>query len=311
VASGPRMACVDGKDGVNFGVNSHQPSGLCSPIESRARCLFPTYDEKVMSPHRIPAWLGQLEQHHPTAALLLTRAADFWLRLAEAPPVAWAMAALVSLLAAAGHDPFTWAWVLLIVFSAADYMIGTARAREMNAYNKAEAARGRREKVNTALFMLGFRALEGYATGYGLLNLAAVLKFLHFDGLAASPVVRQGGIVSAVIAILLAFDELRSIYLHRIADGGSRILFAELAFNGARAAQRFVLGRAAKAVEGWAGEAEGRSFQQNTLALRQIDEAGHAMTHDGEPAPMRRHYDEAVIELQEQPGQPGDHEASA
>jgi hypothetical protein len=246
-----------------------------------------------MSPHRIP----QALQQYPTLAAALSKVVEFAARLGDASPLAWLVAALSPLLAAAGQDPFTWAWVLLCVFSAGDHAIGVRRARDLGTYQKAEAARGRREKFNTILLMLGFRALEGYATGYGMLNVAGLLKLLHLDDVAQSPVVQQGGIVSAVITILLAFGELRSVYVQRVADGGSRILLAELAFNGVRAAERFVLGRAAKAVEGWAGEDAGALFQRNLEGIRQIDDGCYRRTHDGDAAPARRHYDRAVEEL--------------
>lgn len=243
-----------------------------------------------MAPHRLA--------HHPVAGAFL----NIGSRVVETPALGWIGAALASFFGAMWIDPFTWAWLLLVLFSAGDHSIGVQRAKETpGAYRKEERARGRREKVTTALLMLGCRAVEGWATSYGLLDLGALLRFIGLDDAASSEAVRHGGIVSAVITILIALGELKSIYGHRLADGGSRILLLELVFRGVSAAQAFVLGRATKVTAAIFGKEEtaAKEWVGELSALRRMDEQAHATAHGGEMAPGRRHYDVALEDAAE------------
>lgn len=108
---------------------------------------------------------------------------------------------------------------------------------------------------------------------------------------------RAGGIITTIVTILIAVEELSSVYGHRLENGGSRILVLEVAFSAIRGLQRMVLGKVAQKTAAWAGDDAGDAFAGTMQALRKMDDASYAANHEGAPAPARRHTDVAVDEL--------------
>jgi hypothetical protein len=249
-----------------------------------------------MAPHRVA--------HHVPSFLAV---ASSW--AAEMPAVAWFLATAAGVLAVLGTDPFTWALGMLVFASALDYLTGVATAKGVRpgrtgAYDSARAARGRREKIITVLLMIGCRMVEGLATAFGILSIAGALRWVGWESAAESPVVQQGGIFTTVATILITIEELNSVYEHRLQNGGSRILVLEVAFSTSRALQRMVLGKVAERTAAWAGIEAADHLRSNLAGMRRVDEMAHAATHDGEPAPRRRHTDAALDELAEPEGSP-------
>jgi hypothetical protein len=199
---------------------------------------------------------------------------------------------LASLGAALLGDPFTWVWLALVVVSAWDYSGGVRDAQATpGAYSPERRDKGRRAKVTTLMLMLAVRSLEAWATAYGILNVPKFLIWLGIKSENAPP----GGIVAASITIFIVLEELGSIYGRSVANGGRRILALELLFNGAAAAQRKILGRAARLTAQWA-ERDAAAFTGSIEALRRMDEGKHELAY-GTPAPERRHSDVARREL--------------
>jgi hypothetical protein len=252
-----------------------------------------------MSPQRIPPALSLLGAVTRFFDLLVGVA----LRIFEAPLLVWIGTALGSVALALSRDPFTWALGMLVFASILDYATGVATARAVplgspNAYDPLRAARGRREKIITGVLMIGCRMMEGLATEFGILNIAGALNWLGLDVFANSPVIQQGGIITTVVTMLIAVQELSSVYDHRLANGGSRILVLEFLFSAINASQKFILGKAASKVAQWAGKDAGDQLVSHWKAQELTDDAAHKAKH-GVPAPRRRAYDLAVAEVEE------------
>lgn len=226
------------------------------------------------------------------------------LRLMEMPVFMWIGAFLASVGMALLQDPFTWALGMLVFSSIFDYATGVATARAIppgqpNTYDPARAARGRREKIITAVLMIGCRMMEGLATEVGILDVGGILRWFGADALASAPAIQQGGIFTTVVTMLIAAQELFSIYEHRLANGGSRILVLEFAFSTINAIQTFVLGRAASKVAEWAKKDAGDELRDAWEAQQMMDDLAHRARH-GTPAPRRRPYDHAISEMKEE-----------
>lgn len=266
-----------------------------------------------MAPYRIPPAVS--------AAGAVTRFYDLLigtvLRVTEAPLFVWVGTALASFFVALSRDPFTWALGMLVFASILDYATGVATARavplgEKNAYDPLRAARGRREKIITGVLMIGCRMMEGLATEFGILNIAGALRWLGMDTFAASPAISQGGIITTFVTLLIAVQELSSVYDHRLSNGGSRILVLEFVFSAITASQTFILGKAASKVAEWAGKDAGDELVAHWKAQRLLDDAAHKAQH-GKPAPKRRASDIAIEEAESESApkdpQPAEEEA--
>ncbi|HEU0299192.1 MAG TPA: phage holin family protein [Longimicrobium sp.] len=238
---------------------------------------------------------------------LLQHQAALWnvpVYLAETPVVGWLVAAGAAVLASLGHNPFALALGMLILASALDYATGVATAKAVHpgrrgAYNSERAARGRREKIITVLLMLACRLMEGLAVQFGILNIASLFRWLGFDAIASAPAIQQGGILTTVVTILIAMEELASVYDHRLQNGGSRILMLEVVFATLRAVQKFVLGRVATKVSEWAGEDAADEMVAHWRAERLENDLVHRARY-GTPAPRRRSYDAALADHDEE-----------
>lgn len=254
-----------------------------------------------MAPHRIPPTLSLVGTATRFYDLLVGTA----LRVAEAPVWVWISTAVGSFFLALSRDPFTWALGMLVFASILDYATGVATARGVqpgkpNVYDPFKAARGRREKIITGVLMIGCRMMEGIATEFGILNIAGALRWMGLDTFANSPAIEQGGIITTVVTLLIAVQELSSVYDHRLANGGSRILLLEFLFSAITASQKFILGKAASKVAEWAGKDAGDELVAHWKAQEMIDDAAHRALH-GAPAPRRRAYDIAIQEAEETP----------
>lgn len=250
-----------------------------------------------MAPHR-------LAQHAPYLSTTAT-----W--LGELAGVGWLLAAATTISAALLTDPFTWALGLLTFAMILDYISGVATARGIppgrpGAYSREVAARGRLVKIITWNLMIGCRMMEGMATYFGILNVAAVFRWLSWDNIAEAPAIAQGGIITVCVTALIALKELASVYGHRIENGGSRVLLLELVFGSVEALQRILLGRVTATMGRLGGEEAADALPSVLKGLRRMDDMGHAATHDGTPAPRRRHTDVALRELGEEPDDPAD-----
>jgi hypothetical protein len=264
-----------------------------------------------MAPHRVQPTLSLFGAVIRFFDLLI----GTFLRVLELPIVVWIGAALGSVLMALFQDPFTWALGMLVFASILDYATGVATARAIPAgqvgeYDPLRAARGRREKIITGVLMIGCRMMEGLATEFGILNIAGALKWLGLDTFANSPAIDNGGIITTVVTLLIAVQELSSIYDHRLANGGSRILVLEFLFSAITASQKFILGKAASKVAEWAGKDAGDDLFAHWKAQEFSDDAAHKAMH-GTPAPRRRAYDVALEEAEETPAQREDQSRDA
>jgi hypothetical protein len=257
-----------------------------------------------MSPHRLQPTLSLAGVASRFFDLLIGAA----LRLFEMPIFVWVGTLIGSLMVALLQDPFTWALGMLVFASIVDYATGVATARavpvgHVGAYDPLRAARGRREKIITGVLMIGCRMMEGLATEFGVLNIAGALRWLGMDTFASSPAIEQGGIITTVVTMLIAVQELSSVYDHRLANGGSRILVLEFVFSAISASQKFILGKAASKVAEWAGSDAGDEMLERWRGQEMMDDAAHRAKH-GTPAPRRRAYDVAVLDAEREPNEP-------
>lgn len=175
------------------------------------------------------------------------------LQPARGGPLAWLWGIVCAFASAIWADTFPGIFLLACVACLLDLRWGVLVAHHRKRYDPEKKRRGRDQKIITLTLLLMLRLAEAWAVAHGLLPVEKVLGWMGLEYLATAHVANDGGVISALVAAAVFWDELQSWDQHRIRLGAHPIPLLSAILAAGRVAQARIataLGAATPAQQG-------------------------------------------------------------